>query len=230
MTRLHVTSFGAGPAVLFLHGMGSSSATWRRCMDQLADRFTVVAVDLLGHGASPVPSDAEQYTRDRTLADIDDVIASIGQPTALVGHSLGGYLSLAHGATRPGVAQALVVLNTGPGFRDDAKREEWNARSHRNAHRFGVEPQVATMNLQADSVVMDHLADMSVPTLVLAGDQDRPEYTGAGQYLERKMPRCRLQVIAGGAHDMHDAEQAPVVAEVIAEFLSGVFAERSGGA
>lgn len=223
MSRLHVTSFGSGPAVVLLHGMGSSSATWLRCMELLADRFSVTAVDLLGHGASAVPADPEEYTRDRTLADIDDVISDIGGPVALVGHSLGGYLALAHGATRPGGACALVVLNTGPGFRDEVKREEWNARSHRNSHRFGVEPQVATMNLQADSVVMDHLADMAVPTLVLAGDQDRAEYTSAGQYLERKMPNCRLVLIAGGAHDMHDAEQTSAVAEAIAEFLLNVY-------
>jgi pimeloyl-ACP methyl ester carboxylesterase len=207
---------------MLLHGMGSSSATWSRCMELLGDRFAVTAVDLLGHGESPVPADADEYTRDRTLVDIDDVIADIGTPTVLVGHSLGGYLSLAHAATRPGVACGLVVLNTGPGFRDPDKREEWNARSRRNAHRFGVEPQVTTMNLQADAVVMDHLADIAVPTLVLAGEQDRAEYTSAGQYLERKMPNCRLRVVEGGAHDMHAEAQAPVVAELIADFVRAV--------
>ena len=222
-TRLHVRQQGVGPAVLFLHGMGSSSVTWVRCLDLLSDRYAVTAVDLLGHGSSPVPADPDEYTRDRTLIDIDDVIADIGAPVVLVGHSLGGYLVLAHAATRPEVASGLVVLNTGPGFRDSAKREEWNARSIRNAHRFGVEPQVAAMNLQADSVVMDHLADIVVPTLVLAGDQDRAEYTSAGQYLVRKMPDCRLVIVEGGTHDMHAGDQAPIVAERIADFLLSVY-------
>jgi len=93
--------------------MGSSSATWTRGMDLLADRFTVAAVDLMGHGRSPVTADPADYTRDRTLRDIDDVLADIGAPTALVGHSLGGYLALAHAATRPGVASALVVPHLG---------------------------------------------------------------------------------------------------------------------
>jgi pimeloyl-ACP methyl ester carboxylesterase len=111
---------------------------------------------------------------------------------------------------------------TGPGYRDDAKREEWNARSRRNAHRFGVPEQVTTMNLQEDSVVMDRLAEMTTPTLVLAGGDDRAEYTGAGQYLERKMPHARLVVVDGGGHSMHEDTHAAEVADLIAAFVDGL--------
>ncbi len=219
-TRLHTVRRGDGPPIVFVHGMGASAATWEHCMDLLADRFTVVAVDLLGHGDSACPDDPDEYTRDRALADLDDVLAELDEPAVLVGHSLGGYLALAFAATRPGVAQAIVVLNTGPGFRDPAKRNEWNERSRRNAHRFGVPVQVTTMNLQEDSVVMDHLADISTPTLVLAGGDDRPEYTGSGQYLERKMPDARLVVVDGGGHSMHEDTHAAQVADLIAGFVA----------
>ena len=205
---------------MFLHGMGTSAATWNQCMELLEDRFTVVAPDLLGHGHSPVPDDPAEYTRDRTLVDVDDIVADLAEPPVLVGHSLGGYLALAYAATRPDATRGVVVLNTGPGYRDDAKREEWNARSRRNAHRFGVPEQVTTMNLQEDSVVMDRLAEMTTPTLVLAGGDDRDEYTGAGRYLERKMPDARLVVVDGGGHSMHEDTHAAEVADLIAEFAS----------
>ena len=218
-SRLHVVARGSGAPIVFLHGMGTSAATWNRCMELLYDRFTVVAPDLLGHGDSPVLEDPAEYTRDRTLVDVDDILAGLDAPPVLVGHSLGGYLALAYAATRPDAVSGVVVLNTGPGYRDDAKREEWNARSRRNAHRFGVPEQVTTMNLQEDSVVMDRLADMTTPTLVLAGGDDRPEYTGAGQYLERKMPHARLVVVDGGEHSMHEDSHAAEVAELIASFI-----------
>ena len=214
-----VDAASAPLALLFLHGVGSSSGTWTAVMDRLADRRPVAAFDLLGHGNSPTPDDPASFTRDAALADIDDLTLELGAPVVLVGHSLGGYLALAHAATRPGGAIGLVVLNTGPGFRDEAKREAWNERSRRNAHRFGVAPQAAEINLQHDGVVMERLADIAVPTLVLAGTADRPEYSTAGEYLARKMPACRFLAVEGGGHAMHEASHADEIAELIEQFV-----------
>jgi len=217
--HLHTVRRGAGAPIVFLHGLGASTETWASCMDALADRYEVIAVDLPGHGASPVPEDPAVYSRDGALRDIDEVLASLGAPAVLVGHSLGGYLALAHAATRPGVVCGIVVLNTGPGYRDPVKREEWNERSRRNAHRFGVPPQVTGLNLQHDSVVMDRLTEIRVPTLVLAGAADRAEYASAGQYLERKMPHAHLVVVPGGEHSMHESSHAAEVAAHIDAFV-----------
>ncbi len=221
VTRLHVVSEGQGsPPIVFIHGLGMSAATWSTCMVLLRDRHRVVAIDLLGHGLSPVPDEPAEYTRDQALVDIDEVLATLGEPAVLVGHSLGGYLALAHAATRLGADRGIVVLNTGPGYRDPEKREGWNERSRRNAHRFGVPVQVTELNLQQDSVVMDRLAEITTPTLVLAGSADRPEYTSSGEYLQRKMPSARLQVIEGGEHSMHETTHAPDVAAAIEAFVA----------
>ena len=220
--RLNVITGGTAGAqpIVFVHGLGSSAATWTRCMELLGPRFEVLAVDLLGHGNSPVQDDPDAYTRDLALADLDDVLATLDSPAVLVGHSLGGYLALAHAVTRPQAARAIVVINTGPGFRDPEKRQAWNDRSIRNANKFGVPPQVTNLNLQNDSVVMERLTEIAVPVLVLAGEQDRPEYVASGEYLERKVSYARLQVIAGGEHSMHEATHAGEVATAIEDFLS----------
>lgn len=213
--RLHVQRSGAGvPPLVFIHGLGATVATWNGCVERLRDRYETVAIDLLGHGASPVPADPAEYTRDLALADIDEVLASLDSPAVLVGHSLGGYLALAHAATRQGAVHALVVLNTGPGFRDPDKREAWNARSRRNAHRFGVPAQATDLNLQHDAVVMERLARIEVPTLVLAGELDRADYTTSGEYLERKMPHARLELVPGGEHNMQESHPSEVAAAI----------------
>jgi pimeloyl-ACP methyl ester carboxylesterase len=216
--RVHVERRGQGRPIVFLHGMGVSSESFAAQMSALEDRFTVVAWDLLGHGKSPVPADPELYSRDGALEDLDEILATLDEKPILVGHSLGGYLALAHAATRPGAARGLVVMATGPGFRDAEKREGWNERSRRNAHRFGVEPQVAGLNLQHDSLVMDRLAEIDVPTLALAGSADAPAYSGSAKYLERKMPNARFIEIEGGEHLMHEDSHASEIAKVIADF------------
>jgi pimeloyl-ACP methyl ester carboxylesterase len=220
--RLNTVRRGSGAPIVLLHGLGTSAATWSAVMALLEERFAVIAVDLLGHGGSAVPEDPAEYTRDKALADLDKLLAEFDEPAVIVGHSLGGYFALAHAATRPGVVRGIVVENTGPGYRDPVKREEWNDRTRRNAHRFDVPDQVTNLNLQEDSVVMDRLADITTPTLVIAGGDDRPEYIGAGQYLERKMPDAHLIVVEGGGHSMHEETHTDVVADLIAGFVAGL--------
>ena len=220
--QLNTIRRGSGDPIVFIHGMGTAAWTWDACAEALADRYLTIAIDLPGHGDSPCPEDRAAFTRDAALADLDLVLTELEGPAILVGHSLGGYLALAHAATRPNVARGIVVLNTGPGFRDPEKREGWNDRSRRNAHRFGVPERVVDLNLQQDSVVMDRLAETTTPTLVLAGGADRPEYTGSGQYLERKMPDARLVVLEDGGHSMHEETHVTEVAALTAEFIAGL--------
>lgn len=217
--HIHVEVAGSGPLLVFIHGLGASTETWLACRNLLEDRYRVAALDLPGHGRSTVTTEPSEYTRDRVLQHLDRVLADLGGRAVLVGHSLGGYLSLAYAATRPGVLRGAVVLNTGPGFRDPAKREEWNDRSRRNAHRFAVPEPVADLNLQDDSIVMDRLTSIETPILFIAGAMDRPEYAAAGAYIERKMPSARLIVVPEAGHVPHESHPE-IVAAHIDQFVS----------
>ena len=88
MTRLHVEVAGDGPTVVVLHGFTGSAAAMSSLTDHLVARRRVVAVDLVGHGRSPVPDDPAAYTVDAMADDVAEVIG--GDPAAVVGYSMGG--------------------------------------------------------------------------------------------------------------------------------------------
>ena len=217
--HIHLEAAGDGPPMVFIHGLGTSMVTWLACRRLLQNRYRVVALDLPGHGQSTVATDPSEYTRDRVLEHLDRVVSDLDGRAVLVGHSLGGYLSLAYAATRPGVLRGIVVLSTGPGFRDSARREEWNDRSRRNAHRFAVPEPVANLNLQEDSIVMDRLTGIETPILFITGALDRPEYAAAGAYLERKAPLAHLIVVPEAGHNLQESH-AEIVSAHIVEFVS----------
>lgn len=80
---------GSGPAILLIHGIGDSSATWADLIPELARNHTVIAPDLLGHGASDKPR--ADYSVAAYANGIRDLLGVLGiERATLVGHSLGG--------------------------------------------------------------------------------------------------------------------------------------------
>jgi len=67
---LHVEQSGAGRPLLLLHGFTGSAATWAPFLKRLAPDFHTVAPDLLGHGRSDSPLDAERYSIERCVGDL----------------------------------------------------------------------------------------------------------------------------------------------------------------
>jgi pimeloyl-ACP methyl ester carboxylesterase len=199
-TRLafHERGGGGDVPLLFVHGVDDDSSCWDPVIDELQNETRCVAVDLPGHGMSPTPTDPDAYRREAVLDAIDLVLDSIG-PAILVGHSLGGYLGLAHSLSRPGILRGLVLVATGPGFRDAQSRERWNDRVRANASEYRVREIAATLALHEDSHVIDHLAEVTVPVALVIGSEDRA-FVGANDYLERKLVTAERTTIEGGRH------------------------------
>ena len=211
-TPLHVTSRGAGPTVLFVHGLDSDSSVWDRTI-ALLDDHTCVTVDLPGHGQSPEGEDPAAYERDAVLDDLDEVMSDLGTPLTVVGHSLGGYLALAHVLTRPARINGLVLVSTGPGFRDPEAREGWNARVRDNASDYGVSERAASIAFHVDSVVIDRLTEVSVPTALVIGDGDRA-YLGANDYMEKKLVHATRVTVPDARHYVMRSHPEAVAAAV----------------
>ena len=114
---LHLdTDTGSGPVVILVHGIASTSATFHKVVPLLAPRHRVIAIDILGHGASPAPPDSE-YTLDEHVAALAATIRSLRlrEPFVLVGHSLGSLIATRYAAERrwfssPGTRVSRLVL------------------------------------------------------------------------------------------------------------------------
>src|SRR5574341_1646288 len=111
--RVAFRSAGSGPAVLLVHGMAGSSATWKYVLPALAQRFTVVAPDLLGHGESGKPRRGE-YSLGAHANVLRDLLHVLGHDRAtFVGQSLGGGVAMQLAYQYPERCERLVLVGSG---------------------------------------------------------------------------------------------------------------------
>lgn len=100
---------GSGPAILLIHGIGDNSTTWNAVQAKLAQRFTVIAPDLLGHGRSDKPradySIAAYANGMRDLLSVLDI-----ERVTIVGHSLGGGVAMQFAYQFPHLVERLILV------------------------------------------------------------------------------------------------------------------------
>ena len=103
---------GTGPAILLIHGIGDNSTTWDTVQSKLAQRFTVIAPDLLGHGKSDKPradySVAAYANGMRDLLSVLDI-----ENVTVVGHSLGGGVAMQFAYQFPQLVERLILVGAG---------------------------------------------------------------------------------------------------------------------
>lgn len=103
---------GSGPPVVLIHGMVNSSRHWRAVALALADRYTVIAPDLIGHGDSATPRG--DYSLGAHASSIRDLLAVLGIDRAtIVGHSLGGGVAMQFFYQFPQRTERLVLVSSG---------------------------------------------------------------------------------------------------------------------
>lgn len=228
--------------MLMTHGYAASSHMFANNAAAIAERHRVISWDVRGHGGSDAPTDQASYTADLAVADMLAVLDHAGARRAvLAGHSLGGFLSLRFHLAHPGRVQGLVLIDTGPGYRNDEARAGWNKMAngfataldqrgfaghaggaefdpsvHRNGPH-GLAMAARGILTQHDAAVIQSLPTVAVPTLVVVGSEDEPFLAGS-HYMAKKIPNSELVVIDGAGHApnvSHPAEFDSAVASFL---------------
>lgn len=103
---------GSGPPLVLLHGITSTSEAWREVMPRLAERFTVVAPDMIGHGRSAKPPG--DYSLGAYAAGVRDLLAVLGfERGTVVGHSFGGGIAMQFAYLFPEYVERMALISSG---------------------------------------------------------------------------------------------------------------------
>jgi haloacetate dehalogenase len=122
---------GGGPPLLLIHGYPQTKAIWHKIAPGLAERFTVVATDLRGYGASsrpPAGDDHAGYSKRRMAADLVEVMTTLGFPRfSVAGHDRGGRVAYRMALDHPERVMTLAVLDIVPTYEQFAAVDRQSA-------------------------------------------------------------------------------------------------------
>ena len=234
------------PPILLSHGYGATCRMWDGQVAAFADRYRLVLWDMRGHGHSGDPSDPALYSHALTVGDMSAVLDACGIERAIIGGlSLGGVMSLAFHLAYPERVRALMLFDTGPGFRNPEARRQWNERAEARArdleekglpnlaggaetrlgrHRSarGLVGAARGMLTMTDGSLIGSLPQIAVPTLVLVGADDR-HFLAAADYMASKIPGAQKAVIPNAGHAAN-LDQPEAFNRAVAAFLAGLSA------
>lgn len=130
---------GSGPPLLLSNASFSTHLHWAGQLDALARFARVVTWDYRGHGLSDAPEQAERYTLSQVVDDLRCVhdAAAGGEPAFVGGLSVGGIVSLSYARAHRERVKALLLLNTGPGFKNPEALAQWESMLERAAAKMG---------------------------------------------------------------------------------------------
>jgi pimeloyl-ACP methyl ester carboxylesterase len=111
-TRIHYRSCGVGPPLLLIHGLMTSSYSWRYVLRGLGEWFTVIAPDLPGSGRSDVPASGSYAAAALAtwIGEFQHAVGIVG--CYAVGNSLGGYLCMRRALDDPASFQRLINIHS----------------------------------------------------------------------------------------------------------------------
>jgi pimeloyl-ACP methyl ester carboxylesterase len=227
--KIYYEVHGEGPALVLTHGYSSTSAMWQGQIAALSQRHKLVLWDMRGHGQSDYPQDPNAYSEALTVADMAALLDEVGAGSAIVGGlSLGGYMSLAFYRAYRARVRALLIIDTGPGFKKDEAREAWNRRALDTADRFERDGLLVLKSASRERSTVQHrdarglalLPEIKVPSLIVVGADDTP-FLAASDYMAAKIPGAKKVVIPQAGHAVN-IDQPQAFIDAVLPFLASL--------
>jgi pimeloyl-ACP methyl ester carboxylesterase len=212
-TCIYYQVAGAGPPLVLVHGLSASTRWWARNVGALARRFRVYVVDLIGFGGS---RDGEPFVLERASAQLADWMEHLGIERAnLVGHSMGGFISVDLAADHPHRVDKLVLVAAAalPLGRGYVRHSLGLVRGIRHlplsflpilitdAYRAGPKTIWKAAQELLSTDIAPKLARIEAPSLLLWGANDTIVPPDIGRGLERDLPNARLVMLQGAGHN-----------------------------
>lgn len=137
-TSIHYDSLGNGPSTILLHGFLESSHMWESFLPELSKDRNIITLDLPGLGESGVLSDV--HSMDLMADVVNEILLHLKiQKASFVGHSMGGYITMAFAELFPDKVEKIILLNSTP-VADSSERKKTRDRAlkilDRSPHAF----------------------------------------------------------------------------------------------
>lgn len=214
---LYVRSRGDGRLVVGIHDLLTDGAGMMRALKPLTTKgFRVVAPDLRGHGDSPVPDGP--WSIDDFASDVARLVASRGGPAIVVGQGLGAAAALALALGHPGLVSGLVLSGVGPRGEDQDGHERWMkvSRAFEERGQDGASRAAEAMANRPDW--RGALAQLDVPSVVIAGERDRATPPDVQRELAVWLRNAGFQAVPTG-HDVA-AERPGILLAAVKHLVS----------
>lgn len=225
--NLYYEEHGSGTPLLMTHGFAGTTRMWDPQVEALSQKYRFITYDMRGHGQTDSPEAPAQYTVGAVVEDLYQLLRHLGIAKGIIGGlSLGGFITLKFYEAHPEVCRALILCNTGPGYRTPERAEGWNKRCIEQADRLereGMEVLITSggsesytppelmrkhnsrglamvsRNVMVNPAAIHVLERVNVPTLIIVGDGDQA-FLPACEYMQKRIKNSELVVIKNAGH------------------------------
>jgi pimeloyl-ACP methyl ester carboxylesterase len=248
--RLYYEVHGQGAPLVLMHGFAGTAESWKPQIPDLSARYRLILYDARGHGRSDSPRSADGYCHEIFAEDLRALLDQLDAQTAVVGGlSMGGVIALTFYFKYPQRVRALILADTGPGFRNPERRAKWT-RSREAVARLLEEggmpafarSKYAQLNYYtAPEIMLKHdpigLAHVNRKVLVIPDSRlidrlpevgvptlvvvgaDDTDFLAASEVMARKIPGAAHVVIPKAGHGAN-VDQPEAFNRAILDFLA----------